>query len=97
MVCSPEAHPLRPEEELDTWSKLSLSKASHPISKFIILTSWKYLKYALFTCQYVPEKQACSSGEQVMGPVKKKNKINLLCVETANVSEMKTIKNSNNF
>lgn len=45
----------------------------------------------------LPEKQACSSGEQVMGPVKKKNKINLLCVEIANVSEMKTIKSSNNF
>lgn len=45
----------------------------------------------------LPEKQACSSGEQVMGPVKKKIKCNLLCVEIANASEIKTIKSSNNF
>ena len=45
----------------------------------------------------LPEKQACSSGEQVMGPVKKKITYSLLCVETANASEMKTIKSSNNF
>lgn len=89
MVCSPEAHPLHPEEELDTWSKLSLSQASHPTSKFVILASWKYLKYALSHVSMLPEKQACSSGEQVMGPV------NLLCVETANAREMETIESSN--